>query len=290
MSLPSRSSRDPRIPSPGNNPVVLRATTFLAPGIPLRFFEVLTEYLSRVLDREIQLSSESRSSGPMRGHFDPFAADRCDLGFLCSPSYLYLSRQAHPSVDLVPAGFVFRDPRYRGRPVYYSELVVRADQPAQRLSDLAGVAWGFNDECSLSGYFAALQSLHQMGTGPDFFGQRVRTGSHRASIAAILDGGIGAAAIDSNVLALFRREFPEAARDLRVIESWGPFPIQPVVVRRGLPGLEPQRIARALSGIHTDAEAAAVLSEFLFERCAPLEDAAFRDEYRALCELGQLSG
>ena len=48
-------------------------------------------------------------SGPMHGDHDPFASRDADLGFLCSLSFLYLPEQATPSIELVPAAFVFHD-------------------------------------------------------------------------------------------------------------------------------------------------------------------------------------
>ena len=133
----------------------------------------------------MKLDVESRSSGPMHGDVDLFAEGRADIGFLCSPSYLYLRAQARPSVELVPAGFVFGDPRNSGKPVYFSDVVVRTDHPARGFDDLSGSIWGYNDECSLSGYFATLRKLSEIGCDDDFFARRVCTGSHIASIDAV---------------------------------------------------------------------------------------------------------
>jgi phosphonate transport system substrate-binding protein len=266
----------------------LRAITFLAPGIPLEFFELVSDHLARQLSCEIELVSENRNSGPMHGDADPFAEGRADIGFLCSPSYLYLRALSRPSIELVPASFAFRDARAGGRPVYFSEVVVRADHPAQGFTDLAGGVWGFNDECSLSGYFAALQKLSELGCENGFFGRRVQTGSHQASIEAALAGEIDGAAIDSTVLAMMRRERPELTERLRVLESWGPFPIQPVVVRSELASSLGPRIADALLGLHRTGQAEQ-LSDFGLERCVPIEDRAYAEERRALYDLGLIS-
>lgn len=266
----------------------LRALTFLAPGIPLEFFELVTEYLARTLGREIQLETDSRSSGPMHGVSDPFAVGLADIGFLCSPSYLYLRGQRRPSIELVPAAFVFHDERARGEAVYFSEVVVRADHQVREFEDLAGCTWGYNDDCSLSGYFAALQKLAEIGCGADYFGRRVQTGSHDASIEAVLNGAIDAAAIDSTVLARARRERPGLGERLRVVESWGPFPIQPIVVRRELGQTLAARIADALLDLHLVCRDAGRLRGLGLERCVPIDDTAYAEERRALCALGQI--
>ena len=52
----------------------LRAITYLSPGIPLEFFELVTRYLARSVGREPRLESDGRISGPMHGEHDPFAS------------------------------------------------------------------------------------------------------------------------------------------------------------------------------------------------------------------------
>ncbi|MDA1266401.1 MAG: PhnD/SsuA/transferrin family substrate-binding protein, partial [Planctomycetota bacterium] len=207
----------------------LRAITYLSPGIPLGFFEHLAELLATSVGRPVEIQTEERISGPMQGDHDPFAAGAADLGFLCAPSYLYLVAQPAPSVELLPAAFVFRDPRNAGRPVLFSDVIVRADSGAHCLDDLRGTRFGFNDRCSLSGYYSLRQELRARGLADRFFREERCTGSHHASIEAVRAGSVEVAAIDSNVLLLESRRRPELADQLRILETWGPFPIQPIV-------------------------------------------------------------
>lgn len=275
--------------SPPGTPTRLRALTYLAPGIPLELFQIVTEHLGRALECEITLETEERVSGPMHGVADPFADGHADIGFLCSPSYLYLRSQPRPSVELVPAGFVFRDERGGGEAVYFSDLVVRADHAALRFSDLAGSVWGYNDDCSLSGYFAALQNLSEIGCAGPFFGQRVCTGSHDASIDAILRGAIDSAAIDSTVLARLGRESPELLEQLRIVDSWGPFPVQPIVVRSDLGAARAGAIADALLDLNWASCRDSRLHDLGLDRFVPIGDEAYAAERQALCALGQIS-
>ncbi len=266
----------------------LHAITYLAPGLPLEFFERVTRALADALGREITLESDERSSGPMHGDRDPFAAGRADIGFLCSPSYLYLRSLPEPTVELVPTGFVFEDPRNEGRPVYFSDVIVRADRDAARLDDFATGVFGFNDTCSLSGYFAAKQELARRFDNTSFFEREVCTGSHAASIDAVLAGDIDLAAIDSNVLATLLRETPTLADGLRVLESWGPHPIQPVVVRVGLEPELANGIAAALQRLVDEADTADALRGLGLVGCAPIDDTVYADERAALEGLGEL--
>lgn len=266
----------------------LRAITYLAPGLPLELFEHVARHLARALGRRVVLESDERVSGPMHADDDPFAAGRCDLGFLCSPSFLYLRSLPAPSVELVPAGFVFRDARNGGRPEYFSEVVVRAERRASRLEDLRGSVFGFNDACSLSGYYAARQELARRAPEEGFFRAELCTGSHAASVEAVLRGRVDVAAIDSNVLALLLRRRPELARRLRIVESWGPHPIQPIVLSAGLAGELGPPIHAALMGIAGDPETGPAVARFGLERCVPVDEGLYAAERAVLEELGQL--
>ncbi len=223
----------------------------------------------------------------MEGDDDPFAGGQADVGFLCSPSYLYLSSLERPSVELVPAGLVFSDPRTAGRPVYFSEVIVRRSDEASSLADLRGRVWGFNDRCSLSGYFSALQQVEHCEPSGEFFARMVCTGSHWSSIESVLDGGIDGAAIDSNALQNYYAVRPSLREELRVVESLGPFPIQPIVVRSGDAPLR-DGIAAALLGLAGAPELRRAKAEFGFEKCVPVDEQLYEGERRALETLGVL--
>jgi len=278
-----QSDRSAEVDAPW--PTALRAITWLAPGIPLAFFEVLCSALSRNLSMPIHLESRDRSSGPMHGDSDPFLEGQADIGFLCSPSYLYLASKPLPSVKLVPAAFAFDLGREDAEPIYYSEVIVRRQHRATSFDDLAGGVWGFNDECSLSGYFSALQQLEESGNDADFFGRHVRTGSHFASIRAVVNGDIDAAAIDSTVLSLHLRSHPDLSGQLRTLTSFGPFPIQPIVLRTGLAPSLATQIAQALLHVHEEEPGFRALARFGLLRLVSITEQAYAEERRALCSL-----
>ena len=106
--------------------------------------------------------------------------------------------------------------------------------------------WSYNDAASLSGWYCMLDQLSRRGLGLDFFRDCVASGSRLASIDAVANGTVDAAAIDSNVLACRRRVDPDVARRIRVLETWGPYPIQPVVAASRLPRSLHAELASAL--------------------------------------------
>ena len=141
----------------GERPEVLRFITYLSPGIPRAFFEAVVDLARQELGGRTSLQAETRVSGPERGTEDPFSRNEVDVGFMCSPSFLWLRELRPPPVDLLGVAPVFRDRRNGGRPVYYCDVIVRRDSPIRSFAELRGGSWAYNDRCSLSGYYGLLK-------------------------------------------------------------------------------------------------------------------------------------
>ena len=213
----------------------IRFVTYLSPSIPRALFEALADHLRRSLEHErVSLHVETRVSGPRKGPECSSFGNEVDVAFMCAPSFVWLRDLQPPPAELLGVAPVFDDERNAGRPLYFCDVVVRADAPFHAFSDLEGRSWAYNDTSSLSGYYGLLDKLAEAGTDETFFGSVSCSGSHLNSIQAILRGETDAAAIDSNVLRIRLRETPAIRRKLRVIETWGPYPIQPVVVNTTL--------------------------------------------------------
>ncbi|MDQ4127816.1 MAG: PhnD/SsuA/transferrin family substrate-binding protein, partial [Actinomycetota bacterium] len=268
----------------------LRFVSYLSPGIPRAFFEAVVEHVRQALGQRASLSVESRVSGPVRGAEDPFSKGEADVGFMCAPAFFWLRELEDPPVELLPAAPVFRDGRASGQPVYFSELVVRSDSPAKSFLELRGRSWAYNDPCSLSGYYNLLKKLAEIGEDGEFFSRMYCSASHLNSMEMVARGEADAAAIDSNVLHIKLRSAPELRGRLRVIETWGPFPIQPVVLRSGLhPGVK-AHLRTALLAIGEDASVPPALTRFGLERFAPVTYEHYAPEERALRECERTLG
>ena len=252
------------------HPEELRFVSYLSPGIPVAFFEAVVEHVRRALGRRASLSVETRASGPVRGAEDPFSRGEADVGFMCTPSFFWLREPEDPPVELLPAAPVFRDDRAPGEPVYFSELVVRSDDPAESFLDLRGRSWAYNDPCSLSGYYNLLKKLAEMGEDVGFFSRARHSGSHLRSMEMVARGEVDAAIIDSNVLRIKLRFSPKLGERLRVIETWGPFPIQPVVLRSGLDPNLAEGLLTSLLSIGKNSPVPSALAEFGLERFVPV--------------------
>jgi ABC-type phosphate/phosphonate transport system substrate-binding protein len=132
----------------------------------------------------------------------------------------------HPSYDGFEGG--------RGE-FYSSAIAMRAGEgrpppadgkPIIPLDILRGGRLAFNSPDSMSGILALERDLKAAGESLDMFSERIATGTHRASIAAVADGRADVCAIDCRTWALARR-FHKASAGVAVV-GWTGF-------RKGLP-------------------------------------------------------
>ena len=162
-----------------------------------------------------------------------------------------------------------------------SDVIVRYDSPITRLEELAGRSWAYNEPASHSGHTVTLYSLVRMGARPGFFGPVVEAGFHQRAIRLVHTGTVDAAAIDSQVLAIELRDHPRLADGLRVIGTFGPSTIQPVVTARRLPDALKDQVQELLVILADDPAARPVLDHGFIERFALVDDAAC-DDIRAM--------
>ena len=255
----------------------LRLLNYLSPGLPVTLFEGIAAHLQNSLETPVSLTHETRFSGPPKGAPDPFTGGEADLAFMCAPPFFWCLERGAP-VELLGVAPVFDDPRAQGRPVYFSDVLTRADSPAKTFSELRGGSWAYNDGCSLSGYYCLLEHLHSLGEDEAFF-ELTLSGSHGASLELVASGRASAAAVDSNV---WRLADPALKRRLKVLTTWGPFPVQPLVVRSPLEAQLKTRLREVLLNWAVPAD----LSALGFAGFAPVTPADYAPEAAILraCE------
>jgi len=221
----------------------LRAATFLAPCN-----RPLYEFIAETCGADLVDGGDWRTLGE----------GRIDIAFVCSPPLVWLKG----AVEAVAAP-VLSDPRFSGRPLYSSEVVVRTGSPFRAFEDLEGSRWAVNEPSSWSGYWVVLRRVGSWS----YFREVVETGFHRRSLQLVAAGEVDAAAIDSQVLAMELRNDPDLARGLRVVATLGPAPSQPVVVRSGLDAAVKANLQTTLLSLP-----GAMLRTFFIERFVPPPD------------------
>jgi phosphonate transport system substrate-binding protein len=245
----------------------LRFATFLAPNM-FPVYRGIADHVGRALGRDTELV--------VGEDFGAFAAGAADVGFLCGLPYVRLADGPAAPVEPLAAP-VLVGARYGGRPVYFSDVVVRRDAPYRSFADLRGSAWAYNDPDSQSGYNVTRHRLLAVDRPAAFFGRVVRAGSHQRSLRLVAGREVDAAAIDSQVLAVELRDHPDLAGALRVIDALGPSTIQPVVAARRLPADLRAAVRAALLAMGEDPAARALLGRGFVERFAPVGDADYDD-------------
>jgi phosphonate transport system substrate-binding protein len=203
-----------------------------------------------------------------------------EVAFVCGLPYVELLRRQGPCLEPLAAPLL-QGQRYGGKPVYYSDVIVHQDSPFQSFADLRGRSWAYNETCSHSGYGVTRYRLVQMGETNGYFGKVVEAGWHERSIRMVAAGAVDASAIDSHVFALALRDHPEIASCLRVIDTFGPSTIQPVVAVRRLPARLRADLRAVLPEMADDPVARDRLRRGLVERFVPISDASY-DDIRAM--------
>jgi phosphonate transport system substrate-binding protein len=257
----------------------LRFGTFLAPNI-MPVYQAVADEVGRRLGIVSELVVETS--------YDACVEDRNEVCFVCSLPYVEFERRGMaPAVPV--AAPVLEGERYGGRPVYFSDVIVRRDSPFRSFVDLRGHSWAYNEPLSHSGYGITRYLLVQLGETHGFFSEVVEAGFHEKAVRLVADGEVDASAIDSQVLAVMLRESPSLRRSLRVVASLGPSTIQPVAVSRRLPVELREEIRRVIVTLHEDPAVHARLALGLVDRFVPV-DAASYDDIRMMRDACERAG
>jgi phosphonate transport system substrate-binding protein len=264
-----------------NGPVIrrLRLATFLAPNV-LPVYQAVAD----AIERELGVSTEL----VVGESFDQFAAGELDAGFICGLPYVQLARQRPSPVEVLAAP-VLAGARYGGRPIYFSDVIVRRDSPFDAFVDLRGQTWAYNDVDSHSGYNLTRSHLVKLGKTNGFFGRVIEAGFHQRAIRMVVAGEVDGAAIDSQVLEIELRDHLVLASKLRVIEVLGPSTIQPLVVSAGLPPDLKAAMHEVVLSLHDDPAARRAFAQGLVERFVSVADADY-DDIREMLAVAEAAG
>jgi phosphonate transport system substrate-binding protein len=265
----------------GAVPDRLRFGTYLASNdATISLYEVVTEEVGRRLGVPTELVVETS--------YESCEKDQNEVCFVCSLPYVTFERRG---LDLaVPvAAPVLAGQRYRGRPIYFSDVIVHRDSPFRSFLHLRGRSWAYNEPLSWSGYGITRYHLVTVGQTNGFFGKVVEAGFHREAIRMVARGEVDGSAIDSQVLSIELRDDPPLAEQVRVVEALGPSTIQPVAVSKRVPDDLREAIREVLVTMAGDTAVHERLSVALVERFVPL-DAGSYDDIRKMVDACEAAG
>lgn len=247
--------------------MTLRFANFLSPVLQRTYEHIATYIGERIGSPTLLTTGQS---------VEEFAMGQADVGFLCGLLYVHMTSQAAFPAELLAAP-VLQGKRYQGRPIYFSDVVVRRESRYTSFDDLEGCIWAYNERESHSGCNLVCYSLLECGKPPRYFGKTLRTGSHRASLQAVLEGRADATALDSHMLDVFLLQHEDIAAQLRVIAMLGPSTIPPVVVSKRLDCALKCKLREVLCTMHQDAVGANWLKEGLIDRFVLIADEQYQD-------------
>jgi len=255
--------------------MTLTLTSYQSPDVD-PFWQALAGHLSRCLGQPVVFVDDPSWKARLQG----LAEGTIDVGWACGSYYIKFMARPEPRIELLAAP-VMAAARYGDRPVYFSDVVVRADSPFRHFGDLRGVTWAINEPGSHSGHGAVALYLKRLGLDWSYFGRVVVSGAHRRSLALILTGQVQASAIDSTVLEAALRREPGLADRIRVIAAIGPHPIPPLLVQKHVPSAQREALRRWLLTLHHDPLGRDLLAQAHMARFAEVSAADY-DPLRSL--------
>lgn len=258
---------------------------------PLRFTSIQSpnaDYICRAITRyaaaELGVPAEFVDDISWQQREQRLDEGRIQVGWICGLPYVWKAAQDKPPVQLLAAP-VMQHPRYQKRPIYFSDVVVRADCRYLAFGDLRGACWAYNEPHSHSGYNVTRYHLATLGATAGYFGQVVEAGSHLRALSMVLDGRVDASAIDSTVLELELQSHPELQGQIRIVETLGPSPIPPWVVSSSVSPHLREAIRQVFLQMHRHPRGQRILSDGQMERFVKVEDS----DYDAIREMARLA-
>lgn len=236
----------------------------ISPRLTLESYHELLQYLAAKLGRPVELVQR-----PTYQEMNELIRDRqVDVGFVCSLAYV--DGKSNFNMRLLVA------PQVRGATSYYSYLIVPEGSTATGIQDLRGKLFAFSDPLSNTGRLAPTYQLALLGEKPEtFFKNSIFTYNHDYSIQAVADGLVDAAAVDSLIYDYFRAIDSPLVRKTRIISTWGPYGMPPVVAHPDIDPILEQRIKSLFLNIHLDPEGKRILDSLVIEQFVEVDDGIY---------------
>ncbi len=245
--------KEATVGTPGN-PLVVALSPEHAPAGTREPLVFLKNYLSARTGMTVELKTAASSLDII----DMLGSDKADVAFMTTEEYLVAREQYRVQAAL--------QVNRRGAETKYDGVIlVKAAGGPKDAAGLAGKKFAFSDPYSISGYFLPSVFLKKAGVKVT----PVFAGSHKAALAALLDGSADAAAT-----------YADAAKgrpELRVLAVTGTVPNEPVVVRRSLLPEKRQAIEAALAALPGTPEGRKALSAVAdITGFSPVSEAPYR--------------
>ena len=200
---------------------------------------------------------------------------RNDLGMAMMCGLPFAQRSERPTLLAAP---IPSPARYAGRPVYFTDIVVRADSPCLTLEDTFGGVIGYTLVDSMSGGVALRCYLEGFRNPQRPRLYRKTVGGFvnaRSVIEAVVAGTIDVGPLDSYYHALLKRNDSVFAAQVRLVASTWAIPIPPLVATAKLSDMELVRLRAAFLAASVTPQLAPILERLQLDGFALAEPESY---------------
>ncbi len=216
-------------------------------------FNPLAEYLTKKTGIKVNISILSRYGNII----DRFTTQKMDGAFFGS----FTGTLAIEKLGVVPLA---RPVNLDGSTQYWGYIFVRKDSKIRDAKDMKGKKMAFVEKSTTAGYIFPIAYLKDNGVNDinTFFSEYYFTGSHDASVYAVLDRKADIGAAKHSVYDRVRKIEPRVDKELLILAESAKVPSNGLCVRPGLDDNIKRKLKDALLNIDKDPDGKTVLEKF----------------------------
>jgi phosphonate transport system substrate-binding protein len=215
--------------------------------IPAEDSQAMIESSRAVLDslqQQLGMPVKPFVATDYNGVIEALRSKKLDVAYLGPFSYVLANQVADVEA------FAVAVTKKTGQSSYKSVIIARKETGIAKPADLKGHTFAFVDPTSASGHLFPKAGLLQAGYDPEtFFGRLIFSGSHDASILAVANKKVDAAAVADRILASAIAKGQVKPDELEIVWSSNPIPESPMVWRKDLDPALKAKIAQALANV-----------------------------------------
>lgn len=240
-------------------------------------FRPLAEYLTKKTGVKVNITILSRYGNII----ERFTSEKMDGAFFGS----FTGALALEKLGAEPLA---RPVNLDGSSTYHGYLFVRKDSGIRDTTGMKGKKMAFVERATTAGYIFPVAYLRQHGVRDykTFFKEFYFTGSHDASIYAVLDRKADIGAAKHSVYDRVKKSDPRVDKELLIISESAKVPSNGLCVRKGLDKGLQQNLKNALLNIDKDPEGKTVLDKFGALKFIETT----REDYRVVSKLAEEAG
>ena len=178
------------------------------------------------------------------GVIEAMRSGKIDVAYFGPFSYVLASQLANAEAFAIPVA------KKSGKSSYQSIIITRKGKGPDSVASLQGKTFAFVDPSSASGHLFPKAGLKGDGIDTDkYFSRVIFSGSHDASIMAVANGKVDAAAVAEPIFQTAVAKGHVKAEDFQIIWQSQPIPESPMAWRKSLDASIKQKVATALAEI-----------------------------------------